>query len=115
MAGLPANHELLACGGEYVRLTRTDGTYRLHVLDTPLGPRPGIERTRERGPGVEVELWAMAPEQLGAFSAKVPPQLAIGPVTLLDGSTALGFLGAASDEVADSRLVPSWRAFARGE
>ncbi len=116
MAGLPANHELVACGGQYVRLTRTDGSYRLHVLDTPVGPRPGIERvTTGGGRGVEVEIWSLPAEQLGAFSAKVPPHLAIGPVTLLDGSTALGFLGAASDEVAGSRLVPSWRAFARGE
>jgi allophanate hydrolase len=115
MAGLPANHELLACGGEYVRLTRTDGSYRLHVLDTPAGPRPGIERVATGGPGVEVELWSIASSQLGAFSQKVPPYLAVGPVTLLDGSTALGFVGAASDTVASSRLVPSWRAFARGE
>ncbi|MDO9357046.1 MAG: amidase family protein, partial [Solirubrobacteraceae bacterium] len=114
MAGLPANHELLACGGEYVRLTRTDGSYRLHVLDTPVGPRPGIERMKGGGPGVEVEVWSLPTSQLGAFSAKVPPHLAIGPVTLLDGSTALGFLGAASDEVAGSRTVRSWRAFASG-
>ena len=114
MAGLPANPELLACGGEYVRLTRTAATYRLHVLDTPVGPRPGIERVTSGGTSVEVELWSIPAERLGAFSAKVPPHLALGPVTLLDGSTALGFLGAASDAVAGSRLVPSWRAFASG-
>ncbi|MDQ8045882.1 MAG: allophanate hydrolase [Patulibacter sp.] len=114
MAGLPANPELLAAGGEYVRLTRTSPDYRLHVLDTPVGPRPGIERVTSDGAPVEVELWSVPASQLGAFTGKVPPYLALGPVTLLDGSTALGFLGAASDEVAASRVVPSWRAFARG-
>jgi allophanate hydrolase len=115
MAGLPANPELVAAGGEYLRLTRTAGNYRLHVLDTPVGPRPGIERVASGGAPIEVELWSVPTDRLGAFTGKVPPYLALGPMTLLDGSTALGFLGAASDEVATSRVVPNWRAFARGE
>ena len=114
MAGLPANPEMIEAGAEYVRLTRTDTNYRLHVLDTALGPRPGIERVQGDGPGVEVEVWSMPTERLGWFSGKVPPGLAMGPITLLDGSTALGFVGAAADDVAGSRLVPSWRAFAAG-
>ncbi len=144
MAGMPINHELTSEGGAYVRLTRTASDYRLHVLDTPLGPRPGIERIGRgagasdatagaaasaaaphpsafgafpggaAGPGVEVEVWSIPSERLGAFIHRVPPQLALGPITLFDGSTALGFLGAASDEVAGARLVPSWRHFARG-
>lgn len=114
MAGLPINAELLEAGGEYVRLTRTDTNYRLHVLETPLGPRPGIERFAGEGPGVEVEIWSIPTERLGWFSGKVPPGLSLGPTTLLDGSTVLGFVGAAADDVASARLVPSWRAFARG-
>ncbi|MBO9531484.1 MAG: allophanate hydrolase [Solirubrobacteraceae bacterium] len=122
MAGLPLNHELTGAGGEYLRLTRTSPDYVLHVLDTPLGPRPGIERVGRESPatastgglGVEVELWALPSEALGSFVHRVPPHLALGPITLLDGSTAIGFLGAASDEVTSSRLVPSWRHFARG-
>lgn len=114
MAGLPVNAELLEAGGEYVRLSRTDTNYRLHVLDTPLGPRPGIERFAGEGPGVEVEVWSLPTERLGWFSGKVPPGLSLGPMTLLDGSRVLGFVGAAADDVTGSRLVPSWRAFARG-
>lgn len=115
MAGLPVNAELLEAGGEYVRLTRTDTNYRLHVLDTPLGPRPGIERVTGRdGTGVEVEVWSIPADRLGWFSGKVPPGVSLGPTTLLDGSTVLGFVGAAADDVSGSRLVPSWRAFARG-
>lgn len=114
MAGLPINAELREAGGEYVRLTRTDTNYRLHVLDTPLGPRPGIERFAGEGPGVEVEIWSIPTERLGWFSGKVPPGLALAPTTLLDGSTVLGFVGAAADDVTSARLVPSWRAFARG-
>ncbi len=114
MAGLPANPELLEAGGTYLRLTRTDTNYRLHVLDTPLGPRPGIERVVTDGPGVEVELWSIPTERLGWFAGKVPPGLSLGPMTLLDGSMALGFVGAAADDVGGSRLVPSWRAFASG-
>ena len=114
MAGLPVNAELIEAGGEYVRLTRTDTNYRLHVLETAVGPRPGIERFAGEGLGVEVEVWSIPTERLGWFSGKVPPGLSLGPMTLLDGSTALGFVGAAADDVASSRLVPSWRAFARG-
>ncbi|MBJ7471762.1 MAG: allophanate hydrolase, partial [Solirubrobacteraceae bacterium] len=97
MAGLPANPELIEAGGEYVRLTRTDTDYRLHVLDTSVGPRPGIERFAGEGPGVEVEVWSVPATRLGWFAGKVPPGLAIGPMTLLDGSTALGFVAAGAD------------------
>ncbi|MFT4035870.1 MAG: allophanate hydrolase [Patulibacter sp.] len=112
MAGLAANAELLEAGGEYVRLTRTASNYRLHVLETPVGPRPGIERFAGEGAGVEVELWSVSSQRLGWFSGKVPPGLALGPMTLLDGSRVLGFVAAAADDVGGAPLVPSWRAFA---
>ncbi len=70
MAGLPLNHELAGVGGEYLRLTRTSPEYVLHVLDTPLGPRPGIERVSDSASdalGVEVEIWAIPSEALGTF------------------------------------------------
>lgn len=115
MAGMPLSHELTGEGGTYIRLTRTACDYRLHVLDTPLGPRPGIERVAgEDVGGVEVELWSLPSERLGAFIHRVPPALAIGPVVLHDGATVLGFLGSAAADVSGARLVPSWRHFARG-
>lgn len=114
MAGMAANAELIACGGRYERLTRTDGTYRLHVLDTPLGPRPGIEHVGAvDGTSVEVELWSLPLEGMGAFTACIPPGLAVGPMTMLDGSTVLGFGAAAASTVASAPVATSWRAISR--
>ena len=46
----------------------------------------------EGGAAIEVEVWALDAAGFGAFTAEVPPPLAIGTVTLADGSSVKGFV-----------------------
>ena len=56
-------------------------------------PKPGLVRDPSAaGPGIEVEVWELSTAAFGSFVAAVPPPLAIGTVTLADGSAVKGFL-----------------------
>lgn len=114
MSGLPLNHELTARGGRLVRAAQTASDYRLFAL--PAGPphRPGLVRVPGgEGAAIAVEVWAMPVETVGELLAGVPAPLAIGTLTLSDGSAVKGFLCEAA-AVADARDVThfgGWRAF----
>ncbi|MFN0106748.1 MAG: allophanate hydrolase, partial [Bryobacteraceae bacterium] len=45
-----------------------------------------------RGPGIEVEVWAMPTRNLGGFMALIPSPLGLGSVTLDDGTKTTGFI-----------------------
>jgi allophanate hydrolase len=45
-----------------------------------------------RGPGIEVEVWAMPEHQFGSFVAEVSAPLGIGNAVLDDGSTVKSFV-----------------------
>ena len=56
-------------------------------------PKPGLVRDEQfRGPGIEVEVWAVPEHQFGSFVAGVPAPLGIGNAVLDDGSTVKGFI-----------------------
>ena len=90
LAGQPLNHQLTDRGGILVRPTTTAAHYRLYALDTE-PPKPGLVWAPEGGSAIEVELWALAPDEFAGFVAAIPPPLAIGSVQLADGSTQPGF------------------------
>ncbi len=113
MVGLPANPELTQLGAEFVALTRTAPTYRMHLLETPVGPRPGLQRGEACEP-VEAELWSLPASTLGALSARVPQGLALGAVQLLGGEVVTGFLAAADASIVDAPVLPGWRAHVLG-
>ncbi|MBS0320896.1 MAG: allophanate hydrolase [Proteobacteria bacterium] len=92
LSGLPLNRELVACGAELVRATRTAPTYRLYALPGTTPPKPGLVRVAEGGAPIDVEVWTMPVARLGAFVERVPSPLAIGTVQLDDGSSAHGFV-----------------------
>ena len=55
-------------------------------------PKPGLVRDQQfRGPGIEVEVWAMPEHQFGGFVGGVPAPLGIGNAVLDDGSTVKSF------------------------
>jgi len=45
-----------------------------------------------KGPGIEVEVWAVPEQEFGSFTALIPPPLSIGTATLDDGSNVKCFL-----------------------
>lgn len=113
MAGLPANPELTELGGSFVALTRTAATYRMHLLQTPAGPRPGLQRGAA-APPIEVELWSLPRSALGALAGRVPQGLALGAVQLLGGEIVTGFVAAADRAITDAPELAGWRAHVLG-
>jgi allophanate hydrolase len=112
MQGLPLNAELAERRGRLVTRTRTAPCYRLYVL--PGGPprRPGLVRS-EDGAAIEVEVWDLPLAAFGGFVQGVPAPLAIGTLTLGDGSMIKGFLAEAhaTRDALDITRFGSWRGF----
>jgi allophanate hydrolase len=113
MSGLALNHQLTARGGALLERTATAAKYRLYAL--PGGPpaRPGLIKVDADGAAIEVEVWALPQEQVGAFLAGIPAPLGLGRVELLDGRLTTGFIceGLAAAGARDITHFKGWRAF----
>jgi allophanate hydrolase len=93
LRGQPLNHHLTDRGAAFLRTDRTAPDYRLYALAGTAPAKPGLVRAPGfAGPGLEVEVWALSHAAFGAVTEEVPPPLAIGTVTLADGTAVKGFL-----------------------
>lgn len=93
LSGQPLNRQLTERGARLLRTCHTSAEYRLYALANTSPPKPGLVREPGfRGPGIEVEVWAMPTRNLGGFLALIPPPLGLGTVTLDDGTQATGFI-----------------------
>jgi allophanate hydrolase len=87
LAGKPLNRQLAERGGRLVRVCRTGPEYRLYELEGAIPPKLGLVRdTGFRGPGIEVEVWAVPEDQFGSVAAELPSPLAVGNAVLEDGA-----------------------------
>jgi allophanate hydrolase len=112
LTGQPLNVQLVAAGGTLVAATSTAPDYALHVLDTePL--KPGLVRVTAGGRSIEGELWRLPVDGFGAFVGAIPAPMAIGRVTLADGTSVSGFLvePAALENAPDISHLGGWRAY----
>jgi allophanate hydrolase len=93
LSGQPLNHQLTDRGGRLARTTSTAPLYEFYVLETD-PPKPGLVRLGADRPGfsIEVEVWDLPPVGFADLVASLPTPMAVGPVTLLDGSQVTGFL-----------------------
>jgi len=117
LSGLPLNHELTSLGGRLVRTTRTASHYRLMALAATNPPKPGLVATPGfSGPGIEVEIWSLTPENFGRFVQGIPAPMGIGKVTLADGSVIPGFMceAFALEGSKDITEFGGWRAYLDG-
>ena len=118
MSGLPLNHQLTALGGRFLRACRTAPAYSLHALAGGPPQRPGLVRRPGNGASIELEIWGLPTEGIGAFLAGIPAPLGIGTVELEDGSSVKGFL-CETHGLAGARDITAfggWRKWlARGE
>jgi len=93
LSGQPLNHELTGRRAQLIRACRTAPHYRLYALDGTMPPKPGLVRDPAfKGPGIEVEVWAVPEHQFGSFVAGVPAPLGIGNALLDDGSKVKSFI-----------------------
>lgn len=93
LSGEPLNYQLSERGARLLRTCRTANDYRLYALTGTVPAKPGLVRdVNFRGPGIEVEVWAMPEQSFGHFVANIPAPLGIGTVTLDDGDEVKCFL-----------------------
>jgi allophanate hydrolase len=112
LTGMPMNKQLLSLGARLVRRTRTGPGYRMYAL--PDGRRPGLVFTGD-GPerGLDVEVWELSDESLGALMRSIAPPLGLGTVILADGKGVTGFLAETHRLVNadDITRYGSWRTY----
>ncbi|MBP2292812.1 allophanate hydrolase [Azospirillum rugosum] len=92
LSGQPLNHQLTGRGARLVRTARTGSGYRLFALAGTTPAKPGLVRDAAGAGGIELEIWELTEAAFGSFVAEVPPPMAIGTLTLEDGTSVKGFL-----------------------
>ena len=114
LSGELLNSQLTARGARLQKICRTATDYRLYALAGTVPPKPGLIRDRNfRGPGIEVEVWAMPEGRFGGFVAAIPPPLRIGAVTLDNGAAVECFL-CEPDALSGAKEIThfgGWRAY----
>ena len=113
---MPLHWQLTSRDAAFVEATTTAPTYRLYALANSTPPKPALVHS-EDGAAIAVEVYELDVASFGSFVAEVPPPLAIGTVTLADGSMVKGFVSEprATHGAEDITELGGWRAFiARG-
>ena len=92
--------------------TETAPTYRLYAMADSVPPKPALVHSAD-GAAIAVEIYEMDVAAFGSFVVDVPPPLAIGTVTLADGSSVKGFVAEprALTGAQDITALGGWRAF----
>jgi allophanate hydrolase len=112
LQGLPLHGELTARDAVLVGTTQTAPSYRLYAMAGSVPPKPALVHD-ERGAAIAVEIYELDAAQFGGFVADVAPPLAIGTVTLADGSQVKGFVSEprATKDAEDITQFGGWRAY----
>ena len=110
LRGQPRNSQLVELGGCFIAECRTAPVYRLRHIRGRVD-RPGLVRVDTDGAAIAGELWRLPAAGFGRLVALVTAPLAIGSVTLANGSDVQGFVceGYAGGE--DITAYGSWCGF----
>jgi allophanate hydrolase len=111
MRDQPLNHQLTSLGATFVDDVVTSDAYRMVALPTT-PPKPGIVPVGPGGGGpLAGERWMLSAAGLGRFLAALPAPMALGRITLADGTGVVGFLCAGPVAGApDITSLGDWRA-----
>jgi allophanate hydrolase len=91
LRGQPLAWQLTDRGARWAGPASTGPLYRMVRLDTT-PPKPGLMRVGPAdGTSIGGELWLVGTAMLGDFLAALPAPMALGSVTLADGSEVVGF------------------------
>jgi allophanate hydrolase len=93
--------------------TTTAPAYRLYALPGTTPRKPGLQRVKQGGAAIAVEVWALPQSQLGSFLALIPPPLGLGSIELASGRHVHGFLceAHALEGATDISHHGGWRAY----
>lgn len=88
---MPLHWQLTSRDAKFVGEFQTASTYRLYAMANSTPPKPALVHA-EDGAAIDVEVYELDAAAFGSFTAEVPAPLAIGTVTLADGSSVKGFV-----------------------
>ena len=113
LAGMPLHWQLTSRAARLVERTLTADAYKLYAMANTTPPKPALVHVGDGGRPIEVEVYELSVEAFGSFVVEVPPPLAIGTVTLHDGSQVKGFVAEprALDGAEDISELGGWRAY----
>ena len=96
-----------------VRAARTAPVYRLYAMAERSPPKPALAHVGTDGSSIEIEIYELDVSAFGSFVAEVPAPLAIGTVSLEDGSVVRGFVAEprALTGALDITTHGGWRAY----
>lgn len=112
LEGMPLHWQLTSRNARLVGATTTAPTYRLYAMANSMPSKPALIYA-EGGSSIAVEVYELDIAAFGSFVVDVPAPLAIGTVTLVDGSSVKGFVAEprAIDGATDITAHGGWRAF----
>ena len=116
LAGMPLHWQLTSRDARLVARTKTAAAYKLFAMTNTTPFKPALIHVGEGGGALEVEVYELGVEHFGSFVVEVPAPLAIGTVTLEDGSSVKGFVAEprAVDGAEDITHLGGWRAYIAG-
>jgi allophanate hydrolase len=109
---MPLHWQLTSRNASFVGATETAPSYRLYAMADSVPPKPALVHSAD-GAAIAVEVYELAVAEFGSFVVDVPPPLAIGTVTLADGTSVKGFVSEprAIEGAQDITHLGGWRAF----
>lgn len=112
LEGMPLHWQLTSRDARFVGAFTTAPTYRLYAMADSVPPKPALAHSEE-GAAIALEVYELGLAEFGSFVAEVPPPLAIGTVTLADGSSVKGFVAEprALTGAEDITHLGGWRAY----
>ena len=109
---MPLHWQLTSRDATFVGAFETAPNYRLYAMADSVPPKPALVHSAD-GAAIKVEVYELGVAEFGSFVAEVPPPLAIGTVTLADGSSVKGFVSEprATEGAEDVTALGGWRAY----
>jgi len=112
LEGMPLHWQLTSRDAKFVGAFETAPEYRLYAIADSVPPKPALVHSPE-GAAIKLEVYELGVAEFGSFVVEVPPPLAIGTVTLADGTSVKGFVAEprALTGAEDITHLGGWRAF----
>ena len=109
---MPLHWQLTSREAKFIGAFETAPNYRLYAMTDSVPPKPALAHSQD-GAAIKLEIYEMGVAEFGSFVAEVPAPLAIGSVTLADGSSVKGFVAEprALTGAEDITRLGGWRAY----
>lgn len=109
---MPLHWQLTSRDAKFVGAFETAPHYRLYAIADSVPPKPALVYSND-GAAIALEVYEMGVAEFGSFVVEVPPPLAIGTVTLADGTSVKGFVAEprALTGAQDITSLGGWRAY----